>query len=187
MAISRQRKEDLVAQYSDLIERSSAVFFADYTGLSVKQLDEFRTRAIKAGGAFHITKNTLLRRALSDAGQDVPAELLTGQLATGFAMDEIPGLAKVFEEYAKEEDAFELRGGLLQGNPFGPDDIEAITKLPTRDELRAKILALLTTPARNVATILNAPARDFVSVMSNGSNQLLNVINAYAQKQDGEA
>ena len=67
MAISKSRKEELIAQYSDLIEKSEAIFLAEYAGMSVKAMDSLRDELYKADGAFHVTKNTLLKKALEDA------------------------------------------------------------------------------------------------------------------------
>lgn len=175
MAISRARKEELIAQYSELINDSSAIFLTNYQGMSVAKINALRDEVIKADGVFHVTKNTLLKRALADADIDVPDELLQGQLATGFALNEVPTLAKALVDYAKKEDALELVGGFLGNEYLQADSVEALAKLPSLDELRGQLVGLISAPARNVA-----------SVVASGVRQVVNVLDAYSKKEDGE-
>jgi large subunit ribosomal protein L10 len=176
LAISRQRKEELVAQYIELLNGSRAVFLTEYTGVTVNQLEELRGEIRKADGAFHITKNTLLRHALQEVGRSLPDELLTGQTAAGFALGELPSLAKALVDFAEEEETFAIKGGLMNGEFLSAAEIEALAKLPSLDELRAQIIGLVNAPARNVAT-----------TVSNGVRQLVNVINAYATQEEEAA
>jgi large subunit ribosomal protein L10 len=175
LAISRQRKEELVAQYIELLNGSRAVFLTEYTGVTVNQLEELRGEIRKVDGAFHITKNTLLRHALQEVGRSLPDEMLTGQTAAGFALGELPSLAKALVDFAEKEETFTIKGGLMNGEFLSAAEIEALAKLPSLDELRAQIIGLVNAPARNVA-----------STVASGVRQLMNVINAYAT-QDEEA
>ena len=176
MAISKARKDELVAQYTELIEQSEAIFLTNYQGMSVKKIDSLRDEVVKAEGAFHVTKNTLLKIALEKAEIDVPEELLQGQLATGFALSEAPTLAKALVDYAKKEDALELVGGFMGSDYLQADGVEALAKLPSLDQLRGQIVGLISAPARNVA-----------SVLASGVRQVVNVVDAYAKKEeDGE-
>lgn len=173
MAISKARKEELVAQYADLLENSKALFIADYTGMSVQALESLRTEVRQADGALYVTKNTLLRIALEQAGRTVPEELLRGQIATGFALGESPTLAKVLKDFAKKNDNLELRGGLFGDELLTPDQVDALAEMPSLDELRAQLVGLISAPARNVA-----------SVVASGVRQVVNVIDAYSKKEE---
>ena len=86
LAISKARKEELIAQYSSLIEQSSAVFMAEYTGMSVKDMEALRTEVYGVEGEFHVIKNTLIKRTFQEANMPLPDDLLLGQLADGFAL-----------------------------------------------------------------------------------------------------
>lgn len=174
MAISKARKDELVAQYVDLLDKSGAVFFADYTGMTVKQLEELRAKVRETDGAFHITKNTLLQVALTKAGHSVPDDVLQGQVATGFALGEAPSMAKVLTDYAKSVDEMSIRGGLMDAKPLTDADVKALADLPSMDELRATILSMV-----------NAPARNLVGVVAGSVRQVVNVIDAYASKEEG--
>lgn len=175
MAISKARKDELVAQYVDLLNQSDAIFITEYKGMSVKQLQELRTSVRESGGVFHITKNTLLKVALDETESQIPAEILKGQIATGFALGEAPALAKALTEYAKKEDVLVIQGGLMDNNVLNADDVKALASLPSMDQLRAQILGLI-----------NAPATNIVSTVTSGVRQLVNVVDAYAKK-DGES
>lgn len=174
MAISKERKDELVAQYIDLLNNSRAIFIAEYTGLSVKDINQLRADVRKAEGAFHVTKNTLLRHALKEADRPVPDELLLGQVATGFALNEAPTLAKALTEFAKSQENLVIKGGILGNDILTADQVRSLADLPSRDELRAQIIGMINAPARNIA-----------SVIAGGVRQVVNVIDAYAKK-DGE-
>jgi large subunit ribosomal protein L10 len=174
LAISKKRKEELVASYVELLNQSRAVFVTEYTGLSVKQLQALREEVRKVEGAFYVTKNTLLRHALEESGKPVPEELLSGQVATGFALSEAPALAKALTEFAKTEEKLVIKGVILGDEILGPENVDALAKLPSLDELRAQIIGLI-----------SAPAQGITSAVANGVRQVINVLDAYA-KQDSE-
>jgi large subunit ribosomal protein L10 len=176
LAISKARKEELLAQYSDLIDKSDAIFFAEYTGMGVKAMDELRNQVYDAEGAIHVTKNTLLKLALSNAEHDVPDELLLGQLASGFALGEAPTLAKALVDFAKKEDNLTLKGGYMGGELLTAEQVEALAKLPTLDQLRGQLIGLI-----------SAPAQGIVSAVTNGVRQVVNVLDAYAKESGEEA
>lgn len=177
MAISREKKEALVEQYIDLLNQSRAVFLAQYAGVSVAQLEDLRAEVRNADGAFHVTKNSLLRLALERSDRPIPEELFLGQTAAGFALGELPAMAKTLVDFSDEVEAFSLKGGMMDGTMLTTEEIEALAKLPSLDELRAQIIGLINAPAQNVA-----------STVANGVRQLVNVINAYAtQEESAEA
>jgi large subunit ribosomal protein L10 len=173
LAISRQRKEELTAQYVELINESRAVFLTEYTGLTVKQLEALREEVRKSGGAIHVTKNTLLINALRETGRPIPEDLLVGQIATGFALTEAPSLAKTLVDYAKKEDKLTLRGGILGAELLTPAQVQSLASLPSLDELRGQIIGLISAPARNIA-----------GTIASGVRQIVNVLDAYAKKEE---
>ncbi len=176
MAITKTRKEELLAQYDELIQSSRAIFLAEYSGMNVKRMNALRDRVYEAEGTLHVTKNTLFKIALEKSNKKVPADFLEGQLATGFALKEAPSLAKVLVDFAKEEEKVTLRGGFLGNDFVSAQQIEALAKLPSLDQLRAQLIGVISAPARNVA-----------SVVAGGVRQVVNVIDAYAKKEEGAA
>ncbi len=173
MAISKNRKEELVATYKQLIDGSSAIFVTEYSGLNVKALEQLRKEVREASGVFNVTKNTLLELALEQSDKPKAHELLTGQIATGFALNEVPTLAKVLVEYAKKEENLKLKGGILGNNILSAEQVEALAKLPSLDQLRGQIIGLISAPAQNI-----------VSTITNGVRQVINIVDAYAKSED---
>lgn len=172
MAISKVRKEELVTQYQELIENSRAIFMTEYTGMSVKAMESLRQVVRESNGAFHVTKKTLLKLALEESGKPVPEELMNGQLAAGFAIEEVPTMAKALVKFAKDEEALTLVGGIFGNEVLSFAQVEALADLPSLPEVRAQILGLL-----------NAPAQNIVSVLTNGVRQVVNVIDAFAKSE----
>jgi large subunit ribosomal protein L10 len=184
LAISRARKEELVEQYVDLLGQSRAVFLAEYTGMSVKKMEALRDKVREAGGSIYVAKNTLIRVALEQTNNPVPADMLTGQTAIGFALEDGPKMAKTLIDHAKEDDLFIMRGGISGGALLSTAQVDALANLPSLDELRAQIVGMIQQPASKLVTVLSAPSRDLVTVVKNGASQLINVINAYVQKTE---
>ena len=103
----------------------------------------------------------------------VPDDLLVGQVATGFAMGEVPAMAKALVDFAKDVDRLKLRGAIMSGRTLNADEVEALAKLPSLEQLRGQLIGLISAPAQNI-----------VSVVTNGVRQVINVIDAYAKSED---
>ena len=175
MAISKDRKKELVDQYTELIKNSNAMFLTEYTGLSVMDMQQLRGDLREVDGVYLVTKNTLLRYALEQSGNPVPADYLIGQLATGFALNEAPALAKMLTKFAENSEQFAVRFGIMDDMILTTEQVEVLANLPTMDELRAQLLGVVQGPARNVA-----------SVVAGGVRQVVNVLDAYSA-QEAEA
>lgn len=172
MAISKARKDELVAQYVELINSSNAIFMAEYTGLSVSDMEALREKVREADGAFYVTKNRLLRVAMEQTDTPVPDELLTGQMAAGFAMSDAPPLAKALVDYAKKEEKLIIKGVVFDGDVLTADGVKALASLPTLPEVQSQLVGIISAPARNLA-----------SVIASGVRQVVNVVDAYAKDE----
>jgi large subunit ribosomal protein L10 len=175
LAISRARKEELLEQYKQMLGESRGIFLAEYKGIDVKKMEALRANVRDASGTFSVTKNTLFALALEESGFPVPAELLTGQIATGFATGEVPTMAKTLIDFAKDEDNFVVKGGVVGGKVLSAAEVEALAKLPNLEQLRAQIAGLVSAPARNIA-----------GTVASGVRQLVNVVDAYARSADND-
>lgn len=176
MAIKKERKDELVEQYRELLQNSSAIFLTQYGGMSVKDLEALRLKISDAQGQINVTKNTLLRVAMEQSDITPPTELLAGQVATSFALGEAPTLAKVLVEQVKANDKLKIIGGMLGDRPLTKAEVESLATLPTLDQLRAQIIGLI-----------SAPAQGIVSAVTNGVRQVVNVLDAYTKKDDAAA
>ncbi len=177
MAISRARKEELVALYAEQLAQSDGIIFAHYTGLTVPQMQDLRRRVREVEGLAFVVKNTLLQRALTEKGISVPEGFLTGPMIVGFCHQDAPPVAKAFREFAKEmeEGRFILRGAVVDGTFYDEKAVLRLADLPSREQLLAQVLATI-----------NAPATQTVSVIASGIRQVLNVLQAYVDKLEEE-
>ena len=176
MAIDKKRKDELVSEYQDLLQRSSAIFLTRYGGMTVKDLEALRLKIGDVNGQINVTKNTLLGIALEQTDRVPPGEMLNGQVATSFALGEASALAKVLVDQAKANDKLKIVGGMLGNRVLTPAEIESLATLPSLDQLRAQILGLI-----------SAPAQGIVSVVANSVRQVVNVLDAYAKKDENAA
>ncbi len=173
MAISRARKEELLDQYRQQIAESSGFVMAEYTALSVAQMQDLRHRTRQQEGEVFVIKNTLFELVLDEVKIKVPEGLLAGPTLVAFAHKDVPSLAKLFREIAQgyDEGRFVVKGGLIEGHAFGAREVATVASLPTREELLSQVLRTI-----------NAPATQLAGVVAGGIRQVLNVVKAYADK-----
>jgi large subunit ribosomal protein L10 len=172
LAISREKKEELISTYVEQLNNSDAVIITDYRGLTVTELQELRAEIRKAEGSFSVIKNTLAKRALADAGLPAIDDLLIGPVGMGFCHQNVPGVAKAITNYAKDNETLEVKGGLMGEQLLDEATINNLATLPSLEVLRAQLLGLL-----------NAPATQLTGVIAGGVRQLVNVVHAYADTE----
>ncbi len=165
MAVSKERKKEIVATYQDWLGNSQAVFLAEYIGLSVKDVEELRARVREVGGEFHIIKNTLGKLAFEGAGYDVPKDLFLGSTAAGFAYEDAPAMAKVMQDFSKSVDFLKIKAGYFESNLISKEEVKALADLPPLPVVQAQLLGTLMRPASLLAQILAEPARQVASVL----------------------
>jgi len=144
-----------------------------YTGLTVKEMTQLRGKVREAGAKFKVTKNRLTRLALKDTKFEGLGDLLTGPTAIAYS-DNPAAVAKVVVDFGKTNEKLVILGGAFDKQRLNADGIKALASLPSLNELRARIVGMIQTPATRIAGVLQAPA-----------GQLARVVGAYAKK--GEA
>ena len=164
--MNKQSKEDLVAEFAEKLKVAKAAFLADYRGLDVDQANDLRNKLRDVGVEYRVVKNTLLRLAAKDTGSACFDEFLNGPTAIALVNEEPVGPAKALVEFAKKNDAFELKAGMLDGKLLSIAEIQALAELPSRDELLAKMLGSMSAPATNFVGVLAAVPRTFVQVLA---------------------
>ncbi len=156
MAISKSKKDQIVVEYDELLNKSQALIISKYGGLTMPQLDKVRKQMRDVKAEFHITKNTLISRKLKEHGFVVPAEWLTGSTAMSFCFGDAPTVAKAVGELTKEFDKLSVVGGVLSGKAINASQVKDLASMPSLDTLRAQIIGMLTSPATGVVSALNA-------------------------------
>lgn len=165
LAISKERKNEVVAQYVEWLNNSRAVVLTEYSGLTMKQLDDLRIKVREAGGEFHVVKNTLGRVAFKQAGLEIPEGFLEGSTAVAFAFQDAPAMAKTISEFARTSDIVKVKGGYLEKTPIRQDEVKALAELPPLPVMRARILGVLMAPASQLVRTIAEPARQVASVL----------------------
>ena len=137
---------------------SSAIYFTNYSGMSVTQATEIRNKFTEKNVEFLVSKNTITKIGAKNAGfQDgVFDEMLTGQIAIAYASDDPSAPAKVIKDFSKENDCLEVVGLLIDGELFEPSKYEQLADLPSKEELLTKLVCGLNSPMTKVAFSLKA-------------------------------
>ncbi len=169
--MDRTEKAELVTEYRQLFQDSALVVVTHYAGMTVKEMTDFRGQLRKAGANYKVSKNRLTRLALEETNFKGIADLFTGPTGIAFSVDPIAA-AKTAVNYAKTNEKLVILGGAFNGQVLDANGIKTLASLPSLDELRAKLLALLQTPATRIAGIMQAPA-----------GQVARVIGAYGAKE----
>ena len=176
MAISKERKAELLEAYAELIGKSEGMILVEYRGLNMKGMDPLRGRVRAAAGELHVVKNTLAQKALAAAGRAAPDALFTQTTAIGFAFSDMPGVAKALTTFAKENEFVKIKGAVLGDRILTVKDVEALAELPPLPVVRATLLGLLSTPATRLT-----------GTIASGVRQVVNVVKAYADKEAAPA
>ncbi len=167
-------KERVVADLTERLKNTESLLVADYRGLTMPQIDELRTKLLEHGARFAVVKNTLTRRAAEAAGSDTLLALLEGPTAIAFLeSDGDPvAVAKALVDAARETRVLALRGGMLDGRPVEPSEIESLAKLPPVDILRAQVLGAVSAPLTAIVGLFTAPLQDLYGLIDARIEQL---------------
>ncbi len=168
--MNRTQKQEWIDSTNAQVKDASILLVAYYKGLTVAEITDLRVKVRAAGAGFKVTKNLLAKRAIVGTGYEKVSHLFKGPTAVAYSSDPIAA-AKVLHEFAKKNGKLVLVGGAFGETILDKAAIQQLAVLPSLDELRAKICALLQTPATRIAGVLQAPA-----------GQLARVFNAYATK-----
>ena len=168
--MDRAEKREFVTSLNQVFKDSGSVVVAHYTGLTVAEMSDLRSRMRSAGGTVKVAKNRLAKIALQGTEAEGMADLFTGQTLIAYATDPVTA-PKVASDFAKTNDKLVVLGGALGATILDANGVKALADLPSLDELRAKLVGMIQTPAGRIAQVVSAPAA-----------QLARVFNAYAQK-----
>ena len=183
MAISKQRKQELVSEYVDMLERARGLVVTEYRGMTMKQLDELRGKLREKNASFTVTKNTLLKIALEQVGMAVPDVLLSGPVALVVAFEDLPNTVKTVLDFANGNEIFVVKGGILGASVVDEKQLDAISKLPPLEVLRAQLIGMTTMPLTQLMGLLEEPGRQVVAVIQAATDGIVNVLAAYSQKE----
>ena len=172
LAVERAAKKEAVEQLNGVFKTTSVAVVAQYSGLTVAQMQKLRMQMKQAGASVKVSKNRLAKIALE--GTDVVGigSLLKGPTVIATSDDPVAA-PKVAVEFAKANEKFVILGGSMGKTVLNVDSVKALASLPSLDELRAKLVGLLVAPATKIAQLSTAPA-----------SKLARVVQAYASKSE---
>ena len=168
--MNRAEKTDLITDLNKKLTASSVVLVAHYKGLTVAEITDLRVKMRNAGAGFKVTKNKLTQLALKSTPFEQLSKMFVGPTAIAYSSDPV-AVAKVLSEFAKANEKLVLLGGAFGETLLDSKKVIELSKMPSLDELRATIVAMIQTPARRIATLLQAPA-----------GQIARVIGAHSRK-----
>jgi large subunit ribosomal protein L10 len=162
--VDRTQKKEWVGSLHGSIGTAGLVVVTHYMGLTVAEMTDLRAKMRAAGASFKVTKNRLTKLALSGTEYENLADLFTGPTAIAFSKDPVAA-AKVAADFAKANDKLKILGGSLGPLRLDVDGVKALATLPSLDELRGRLVGMISTPATRIAGVLQAPAGQMARVL----------------------
>ncbi|HZS16139.1 MAG TPA: 50S ribosomal protein L10 [Candidatus Dormibacteraeota bacterium] len=159
------RKVTQVTELTDRLSRATSAIVTDYRGLTVKQLEELRTRLRNDGIEYHVVKNTLARRAAEEAGVAEFSSVLVGPVGLALGYGDLSAPARILNEYFRVNRRLPIVAGLVEGRVLGAEAVRAVADLPSREALLAQLAGTLQSPLTSLAGALNSILSNFAATL----------------------
>jgi len=168
MPKTKDQKKQIVDDLADKLSKQKSLVFADYKGLTVFEAQEIRKLAKEQNAEYIVAKKTLIQLALDKAGiKDVDVKAMEGNVALVIGFEDEVAPAKITAEYAKDHESLKLIGGVMENQYIDLAKVEALSKIPSKPELFAKLVGSI-----------NSPVSGFVNVLAGNLRGLVGVLNA---------
>ena len=155
MPIGLKEKQAIVAEVHETAQAALSAVMADYRGVTVDAMTQLRQSARQSGVQVRVIRNTLAKRAFEGTELECMNEVLTGPCIVAFAMEDPGASARLFKDFAKEQEAFEIKALSVGGKLLPAEQIDALAKLPTRDEALALLMAVMQAPVTKLVRTMN--------------------------------
>jgi large subunit ribosomal protein L10 len=173
LALTHQQKEQMLQEYAGKVERSPVMIWANYRGLTVPQIQEYRRQMRAVGAEAVVVKNTLMRLALEQAKRPTNAEIMDGPCVVTFAYGDVAVTTKAGLDYARLHDnVFQVAGGVVGNGLATVDQLRTLTTLPSREVLLARAIGGIQSPISGFVGTLAAVIRGLVNVLNAHQEQL---------------
>ncbi len=164
--MKRSEKEAIIAEVAEKASRAIAMYFADFSALTVAEETELRREFRKSGVEYTVVKNTLARKALEQlSGYDRIFDRLVGPTGIAFSYDDPAAPARVIKKFSDKTGKFKLKAAVLEKHVYDASSLDQLSSLPSREEIIAAVLGSLQSPAQGIVGTLAAVMRDLVSVV----------------------
>ena len=165
MGLSLEQKQAMVSEVATKLQGAQSLIVAEYRGLNVERITQLRAKARTSGVWLRVLKNTLARRAVQGTPFEKLSEKMVGPLMYGISQDPVAG-AKVLSEFAKENELFVIKAGAMPNAVMSAQDIKALSQLPSREELLAKLLGTMQAPVTKLVRTMNEVPSKFVRTLA---------------------
>ena len=155
MPIGLKEKQAIVAEVNETAQAALSAVMADYRGVTVDAMTKLRQSARESGVQVRVIRNTLAKRAFEGTDLECMNEVLTGPCIVAFAMEDPGASARLFKDFAREQEAFEIKALSVGGKLLPAEQIDALAKLPTRDEALAMLMAVMQAPVTKLVRTMN--------------------------------
>lgn len=167
MAVTKEKKSEVLKELIDNMKEAKSVVFADFQGLSVKDMKTLRKDMRAKGVNYKVAKKTLISIAAKEAGYpEIPDNILVGPIGAAFSMEDEVSAAKLIHQFAKKNENLKLRGAILEGRILTLVETLALANLPGREELLSKFVYLVKYPIQGFHGVLNNTLAGFVRVLN---------------------
>ncbi len=166
MALRLEDKQAIVADVSEVALSALSAVVADYQGLTVAEMTELRNRARAQGVYLRVVRNTLLKRALKGSEYECLEEVLVGPTILAFSQEDPGSAARVAKDFAKDFAKFEVKALAVGGKLLSASNIDALAKLPTREEALAQLMSVMQAPIAKLASTMNEVPSKLVRVVA---------------------
>lgn len=164
MPMDRTRKTEMVEWIGNIFDTSEVVVVFENSGLTVSEVSELRTQMRAAGGGVKVVKNRLVKIAIEGKAGEKISDLFTGPTVLAYSEDPITA-PKVLAKYAKDNDNVKILGGIMGETPLDGAGVEALAKMPSREEVLSMIAGMLAIPGGNIVSIATAPAGNIAGIL----------------------
>jgi large subunit ribosomal protein L10 len=176
MALTKEKKVEVISEAKDLISSSKLTVLASYSGISVKAMQSLRANSAENNTTIRVIKNRLFKKAASQNDNwksNFTGDFLTGQVLYAFNPDDEVSPAKVLAEFSKTNPTLEFIGAITQDGTFiGPDDVKSLASLPSKDQLRAQLVGTIAAPLTGFINVMNGSLRGVINVLNARSESI---------------
>ena len=159
-------KSDKIAQIKEKVEKAQVAIVTEYQGMSVEDITNLRRALQKEDGDYMVTKNTLAKIAIKDTEYELLSDLLTGPIAIAFGYGDQVMPAKALAKFIKETEKGKIVGAVLDGKLLSAEEAKALAALPSKQEIYAKMLGCINSPASGIANSINAVMSQLTRTMA---------------------
>ncbi len=165
MAVSRNKKEEVLKKVIEEFKSSKAVVFSNYKGLSVSDMDKLRKELREAKSNYIIAKKTIIKLALDNAGIKVELPKFDGPVGVAFAREDETAPARIIYNFGKEHKALTIYAGMLGNEAIANTKVEELAKLPNKEQMLGKLVATINAPVSGFVNVLAGNLRGLVQVL----------------------